>query len=54
MTTTTNAENLQQYRSKFSFFVEQMVAFASSTNLVREFKNLYGNFKRIAYRCFTL
>ena len=35
-TTTKNAENLRQYKSKFSLAVEQMVAFASSTNLVRE------------------
>ena len=48
MTTATNAENLRQYKSRFPFIVEQILAFASSTNLVREVKNLALNFKRIA------
>ena len=47
MITTTNAENLQ-YKRRFSLIVEQILAFASSTNLVREVKNLSPNFKRIA------
>ena len=38
MTTTTNAEVI----------VEQILVFASSTNLVREVKNLSPTFKRIA------
>ena len=33
MTTTTNAENLRQYKSKFSLIVEQILVFALSTNL---------------------
>ena len=48
MTTTTSAENLRQYKSRFSFNVEQVLAFASSTNLVREVKNLSPNFQEIA------
>ena len=32
MTKTTNSENLRQYESKFFLIVEQMLAFASSTN----------------------
>ena len=47
MTTTTNAETLQQYKSSF-FIVKQMLAFASGANLVREVTNLSPNFKRIA------
>ena len=48
MTTTTNAENLRQYKNRFSLIVEQMLDFISSTSLVREVKNLSTNFKRIA------
>ena len=48
MTTTTNAENLRQYKSRFSLIGEQILAFTWSTNLVREVKNLSTNFKRIA------
>ena len=48
MTTTTNAENLRQYKSRFSSIVEPIMVFASSTNLVKEVKNFYPNFKRIA------
>ena len=61
MTTITNAERLQkyksrfsvterlqQYKSRFSVIVEQIPAVASSINLVRKFKNVSPNFKRIA------
>ena len=48
MTTTTHAENLRQYKSRFSLIVEQILPFASSTNLIREVKSLSPNFKRIA------
>ena len=48
MTTSANAENLRQYKSRFSLIVEQILAFASSTRLVREVKNLFPNLKRIA------
>ena len=47
-TTTTNAENLWQYKSRHSPIVEHILAFASSTNFVREVKNLSPNVKRIA------
>ena len=33
MTTITNAEQLRQYKSRFPVIVEQILAFASSTNL---------------------
>ena len=45
MTTITNAKNLGQYKSRFSLIVEQILGFASSTNLVREVKNASPNFK---------
>ena len=47
MTTITNTENLRQHKSRFFFIVEQILAFASSTNLVREVTNFSPNFKRI-------
>ena len=48
MTTTTNAENLRQYKRRFPMIVEQILAFPLSTNLVRKVKNLSPNFKQIA------
>ena len=48
MTATTNVENLQQYRSRFSFIVKKILAFASGANFVRKVKNLSPNFKRLA------
>ena len=48
MTTITNAINLRQYKSRFSLIEEQILAFASNTNLAGEVKNLSPNFKRIA------
>ena len=49
MTTAKNAENLRQYKSRFSLIVEQILAFASrSSNLIREVESLSPNFKRIA------
>ena len=44
----TDAENLRPYKSRFSLIVEQILAFASSTNLIRGVKSLYPKFKRIA------
>ena len=41
MTTTTNAENLPQYKTRFSLIVEQILVFSSNTNLFRKGKNLY-------------
>ena len=40
MTAITNAENLQYYKRRFSLIIEKILAFASSTNSVREVKNL--------------
>ena len=48
MTTTPNAENLQHYKSRFSFIVEQILGFPSSAYLVRKVKSLPPNFKQIA------
>ena len=38
MTATTNAENLRQYQIRFSLIAEQILAFASHRNIVREVK----------------
>ena len=54
MATTTNAENLRQYKDRFPLIVEQILAFPLSTNLVRKAKNLPPSFKRIEQRGFTL
>ena len=54
MTTTTNAENLRQCKSRFSLIVEQILVLAASINLVREVKNLFPDSNRLAQRCFTL
>ena len=48
MTMTTNAENFRQYKSRFSLIAEQILAFPSSTYLVRNVTSLPPNFKRIA------
>ena len=46
--TAANAENLRHYKIRFSLIVEEILAFASSPNVVREVKNLYADFKQIA------
>ena len=38
MTATTNAENLPQYKIRFSLIAEQILVFASHPNIVREVK----------------
>ena len=43
MKTITNAENLRQYKSRFSLIAEEMLAFASSTNRVKEVRTLTPN-----------
>ena len=48
MTTATNVANLRQYKRKFSLTAEEILPFASSTNLVTEIENLSPNFKRLA------
>ena len=40
MKTKTNAKNLQHYKSKFSLIEEQILAVASSTDLVIEVQDL--------------
>ena len=54
MITTTNAENLRQCQRRFSLIVEQILVFASSTDLLRIVQNLSLNSKRIIQQCFTL
>ena len=44
MTRTANADNLRQCNSRFSLISEQVLAFASNTNLVKEVKELCPNF----------
>ena len=48
MTTTTNAENLRQYKSRFSLILEQIPPFPWRNNLARKVKYLTPSFKRIA------
>ena len=43
MTAITNAENLRYDKRKFSLIVKKILAFASSTNFVRDVKNLSPN-----------
>ena len=45
MSTTTNEEKLRQYEKRFSLIVELMLSLDSSSNMVREVKNLSPNFK---------
>ena len=45
MTTTTNAGNLRQYKSRLSLIVEQILAFASSNNLVKDTQKFFDDFK---------
>ena len=54
MTTIANAKNLRQYKSRFSLIVEQILAFASSTNFVKELKNMSFSFKQNTRQCFVL
>ena len=46
MTATADAENLQ-YKIRFSLITEQIMAFASSPNIVRKVKHQSPNFKQI-------
>ena len=47
MTVTTNIENLQQHKTRFSLTAEQILFFASHPNIVTGVKNLSPNFKQI-------
>ena len=46
MATTTHAENLRQYKIRFSLIAEQLLAFTSHPNMIREVKHLSLNFKQ--------
>ena len=54
MTAIANTNNLRLYTIRISLILEQILAFASSSNLVREDKNKSPNFKQISRRCFEL
>ena len=45
MIPTTNAGNLTQYKSRFSLIVEQILAFASSNNSVKDTLKGFDDFK---------
>ena len=51
MTTTTNAENLRQYKSRFSLIVQQILVFPFITNLIREVKDVLLNMIEHDYIC---
>ena len=44
---TTNSENLQQYKLRFSLITEQVLAFTLHPNIVSDVKNLSPNFSQI-------
>ena len=48
MKATANAENLRQYKIRFSLILEQILAFASIPNMFREVKNLSSDVKQIS------
>ena len=48
MTATINDKNFRQYEIRSSLIAEQMLAFSSHPNIVREVKSLFSNFKQIA------
>ena len=54
MAATRNAENLREYKIRFSLIVEEILAFASGPNMVRELKRMSPNFKEIVWQSFTL
>ena len=47
MTATTNAENIRPHKIRFILITEQILAFASHPNMVREVKNPFPNSKQI-------
>ena len=53
-TAITDTEYLRQYKSRFSLFVEGILAFASDTNLIREVESKSPDFMQIAWRYFGL
>ena len=54
MTEATNSENLGYYKIKFCLIPEQILAFSSNHDMVREVKNLPPYLKQIACSCFTI
>ena len=54
MSATTNVENLQQYKIRFSLITEQALAFSLKRNMVSEVKNLSPNFKQVVQQSFLL
>ena len=50
MTATTCAEKLRQNEIRFFLIVEQILALASSLNIISELKNLSPNFKQFTLR----
>ena len=54
MIATTNAENLRQYKSRFSLIVEKILAFASGPNMVREEKRSVFKFQTNYVTVFSL
>ena len=48
MKKTTDAKNVRQNKSRFFLIVEQILAFPSSTGLIKKVKNLSPCFKKIA------
>ena len=54
MTEATNAKDSRQNKITFSFIAEQILPFASASNMIREVENVSPNFKQIARRYYTL
>lgn len=54
MTTGKNAEHFWQNKSRFYFVEEEILAFTSNTDFIKEVKNLPPNFKRITQRWLML
>ena len=48
MATAAKSKDLRQYKSRFFFIVDQVLALSSSINFVRKVGNLAPNFKQIA------
>ena len=54
MTAITNTENLRQYQGRFSLIVEEILTFASSTNLVSEVKSNSKYWSKFQANCRTM
>ena len=51
MTVTKNAENFRQYKIRFSLIVEQILIFASSSNMVTDVEK---SFSKLQTNCVTM